>query len=131
MHEASMKKEHTAKNAHADRALPAQHRFLTAMVSARQTVAVFLANGLRLQGRIVSFDNYAILIEGEKTDIVYKHAISTILPLADVVAGGEVGAQRKEPGVVKEDAADAEPRTPRPPTIVVRSRRRSIKGPVD
>ncbi len=131
MHESRVKKKPPAKNATADRALPAQHRFLAEMASARQTVAVFLANGLKLQGRIASFDEYSILLEGEKTDIVYKHAISTIQPLTDVAASAGVGARHGVPGAAAEDAGDAKPRMPRQPTIVVRTRRRSIKGPAD
>jgi host factor-I protein len=44
-------------------------------------VTIFLANGIRLQGQIRSFDNFTIqLVRGSGTQVVYKHAISAINP---------------------------------------------------
>ncbi len=58
----------------------AQERFLTQMVEERRTVDVFLISGVKLQGEIVAFDEYVILMKGAGTDMVYKHAVSTIQP---------------------------------------------------
>jgi host factor-I protein len=130
MQKSHMKTKLAASPADDNRALPAQHRFLAAMLNSKQTVAVFLANGLKLQGRIVSFDNYAVLIEGEKTDIVYKHAISTIQPVENGGAAARASAPRSDPRPAARDAGQAAPRAARTPTIVVRrNRRRSITGP--
>lgn len=43
-------------------------------------VYVYLTNGIRLQGQIHSFDNYALFLKGGSNQMVYKHAIATIMP---------------------------------------------------
>ena len=51
-------------------------------------VAVFLANGIRLQGTVTAFDSYSVLlVRDRQAQLVYKHAISTILPSEPVRAG--------------------------------------------
>jgi host factor-I protein len=134
MQKASVKKSSGTKRA--DAARPAQFRFLTELVKERRPVAIFLINGLKLEGRIVAFDDYAILLDGDLSDHVYKHAISTIQPLTAAAAKADAGiksnsrtgvtayAKRAEP----EYAAGAAERKPRQPTIVVRPKRRIIKS---
>lgn len=61
----------------------AQDRFLSQMINERTRVAVFLASGVRLEGQIVSFDQFVILMKGAMTDKVYKHAVSTIQPVEE------------------------------------------------
>ena len=43
-------------------------------------VSIYLVNGIKLQGQIESFDAYVILLRNTMTQMVYKHAISTIVP---------------------------------------------------
>jgi host factor-I protein len=44
-------------------------------------LTIYLLNGVPLKGRVVSFDNFTIVLENEsKQNLVYKHAISTIIP---------------------------------------------------
>lgn len=43
-------------------------------------VSIYLVNGIKLQGQIDSFDMYVILLRNTVTQMVYKHAISTIVP---------------------------------------------------
>ncbi len=43
-------------------------------------VSIYLVNGIKLQGQIESFDSYVILLRNTMTQMVYKHAISTIVP---------------------------------------------------
>ena len=43
-------------------------------------VSVYLVNGIKLQGQIESFDQYVVLLRNTVTQMVYKHAISTIVP---------------------------------------------------
>ena len=58
-----------------------QETFLNTARKQRITVSIFLVNGIRLQGRIRSFDTYTILLEGGgKQTLVFKHAITTIIP---------------------------------------------------
>jgi host factor-I protein len=56
-------------------------------------VTVFLTNGVRLQGTVTAFDSYSLLLSrGDQSQVVYKHAISTILPSAPAQFGrGEAG----------------------------------------
>ncbi len=58
-----------------------QEAFLNTARKRRVKVTVYLINGVRLQGRIMSFDLYTILLEeGRQQTLVYKHAITTIIP---------------------------------------------------
>lgn len=57
-----------------------QDPYLDAMQRARIPVSVFLVNGIKLVGQIESFDQYVVLLKNSVTQMVYKHAISTIVP---------------------------------------------------
>ncbi len=58
-----------------------QEAFLNAARKQRVNVTVYLINGIRLQGKIKSFDIYTILLEDKKQQtLVYKHSITTIVP---------------------------------------------------
>lgn len=58
-----------------------QEAFLNTARKRRVKVTIYLINGVRLQGRIRSFDLYTILMEdGRQQTLVYKHAITTIIP---------------------------------------------------
>ena len=72
----------------------AQERFLTQMVQERRTVDVFLISGVKLEGEIVAFDEYVILLKGAITDMVYKHAVSTIQPAASVRQGRKATSEQ-------------------------------------
>ena len=61
-----------------------QDPFLNALRKERAPVSVYLVNGIKLQGRIESFDQFAILLKNSVNQLVYKHAISTIVPARDV-----------------------------------------------
>ena len=61
-----------------------EHEFLAALVVGRVPVAIYLKNGIRLQGEIESFESYGLLLRGIAYQFIYKHAISTILPSRDV-----------------------------------------------
>jgi host factor-I protein len=58
-----------------------QEAFLNTARKRRVKVTIFLINGVRIQGKIKSFDTFTILVEdGRQQTLVYKHAISTIVP---------------------------------------------------
>jgi host factor-I protein len=57
-----------------------QDPFLNALRTEHVPVSVYLVNGIKLQGQIDSFDPYVILLRNTVTQMVYKHAISTIVP---------------------------------------------------
>ena len=47
-------------------------------------VSVFLVNGIKLQGKVESFDQFVIVLKNTVNQMVYKHAISTIVPAKNV-----------------------------------------------
>ncbi len=57
-----------------------QDPFLNALRKEHVQVAIYLVNGIKLQGQIDSFDQYVVLLKNTITQMVYKHAISTIVP---------------------------------------------------
>lgn len=57
-----------------------QDPFLNALRREHVPVSVYLVNGIKLQGQIESFDQYVVLLRNTVTQMVYKHAISTIVP---------------------------------------------------
>jgi host factor-I protein len=57
-----------------------QDPFLNTLRKERVPVAIFLKNGIKLQGTIESFDQYVVMLKNVATQIVYKHAISTVVP---------------------------------------------------
>jgi host factor-I protein len=57
-----------------------QDPFLNALRRERIPVSIFLVNGIKLQGKIQSFDQFVILLENTVNQMVYKHAISTVVP---------------------------------------------------
>lgn len=57
-----------------------QDTFLNALRKDHTPVSIFLVNGIKLQGRIDSFDQYVVMLKNTVNQMVYKHAISTIVP---------------------------------------------------
>ena len=57
-----------------------QDPFLNALRQEQVQVSVYLVNGIKLQGVIESFDPYVVLLKNAVTQMVYKHAISTVVP---------------------------------------------------
>jgi len=57
-----------------------QDPFLNALRKEHVQVSIYLVNGIKLQGQIDSFDQYVVLLKNTVTQMVYKHAISTIVP---------------------------------------------------
>ena len=57
-----------------------QEPFLNALRKEKIPVAIYLVNGIKLQGQVDSFDQYVIILKNTINQMVYKHAISTIVP---------------------------------------------------
>ena len=57
-----------------------QDPYLNALRREKVPVSIFLVNGIKLQGQIESFDQFAVLLKNTVTQMVYKHAISTVVP---------------------------------------------------
>lgn len=61
-----------------------QDPFLNALRKEHVLVSIYLVNGIKLQGQIESFDQFVILLKNQVSQMVYKHAISTIVPARSV-----------------------------------------------
>ncbi len=70
-----------------------QDPFLNILRREHVPVAVYLVNGIKLQGQIDSFDQYVVLLKNTVTQMVYKHAISTIVPVRAI----ELSLETDEP----------------------------------
>ena len=57
-----------------------QDPFLNTLRKEHIQVSIYLVNGIKLQGQIESFDQYVVLLKNTVTQMVYKHAISTVVP---------------------------------------------------
>ena len=57
-----------------------QDPFLNVLRKERVPVSIFLVNGIKLQGQVESFDQFVVLLKNTVSQMVYKHAISTIVP---------------------------------------------------
>ncbi|HTA66101.1 MAG TPA: RNA chaperone Hfq [Xanthomonadaceae bacterium] len=68
-----------------------QDPFLNALRRERVPVAVYLVNGIKLQGTIESFDQFVVLLRNTVSQMVYKHAISTVVPSRNVKMPDEHG----------------------------------------
>lgn len=67
-----------------DKAQKIQEPFLNALRKERIPVSIFMKNGIKLQGTIESFDQFIVLLKNVTTQVVYKHAISTVVPSRNV-----------------------------------------------
>jgi host factor-I protein len=61
-----------------------QEPFLNALRRERVPVSVYLVNGIKLQGQIESFDQFVVLLKNSVSQMIYKHAISTVVPSRNV-----------------------------------------------
>ena len=57
-----------------------QDPFLNVLRKERIPVSIYLVNGIKLQGQVESFDQFVVLLKNTVSQMVYKHAISTIVP---------------------------------------------------
>ena len=57
-----------------------QDPFLNMLRKERVPVSIFLVNGIKLQGHIESFDQFVVLLRNSVSQMIYKHAISTVVP---------------------------------------------------
>ena len=61
-----------------------QEPFLNALRREKVPVSIFLVNGIKLQGQIDSFDQFVVLLKNSVNQMIYKHAISTVVPSRNV-----------------------------------------------
>ncbi len=80
-----------------------QNIFLNHIRKAKTPVTIFLVSGIKLQGVVTWFDNFSVLLwRDAQAQLIYKHAISTIMPL------GPIKLYDNEGQIVAEEAAKTE-----------------------
>jgi len=78
-----------------------QDPFLNALRKERVPVSIFLVNGIKLQGQIESFDQFVVLLKNNVNQMIYKHAISTVVPARNVkLPTVQPDSSQPEPGNV-------------------------------
>ncbi len=86
-----------------------QDPFLNALRRERVPVAIYLVNGIKLQGTVESFDQFVVLLRNQVSQMVYKHAISTVVPSRNVrIGNGHDGHEDHEQPAGAASAADAD-----------------------
>ncbi|MBP7737899.1 MAG: RNA chaperone Hfq [Spirochaetes bacterium] len=62
-----------------------QDHFLNTARKEKIDINIFLVNGVPIKGKVLSFDNFTILMEVEKRqNLIYKHAVSTMVPMRPI-----------------------------------------------
>jgi host factor-I protein len=74
-----------------------QDPFLNALRKERVPVSIYLVNGIKLQGQVDSFDQFVVLLKNSVSQMVYKHAISTVVPARNVRLPAAEGAEEEVP----------------------------------
>ena len=72
-----------------------QDPFLNTLRKEHVPVSIYLVNGIKLQGQIESFDQYVVLLKNTVTQMVYKHAISTVVPARSVAMPHQRPVERR------------------------------------
>ena len=76
-----------------------QDPFLNALRKEKVPVSIFLVNGIKLQGQVESFDQFVVLLKNSVSQMVYKHAISTVVPARNIkIPHAQEGTGQPEPG---------------------------------
>ena len=73
-----------------------QDPYLNALRKERVPVSIYLVNGIKLQGQIESFDQFVVLLKNTVSQMLYKHAISTVVPARNVRLPAADGAASAE-----------------------------------
>ncbi|MGN7612201.1 RNA chaperone Hfq [Magnetococcales bacterium HHB-1] len=66
-----------------------QDPFLNTLRKEKVDVTIYLVNGIKLQGIILSFDTYCLMLKNSVTQMVFKHAISTVMPSREIYKAPE------------------------------------------
>ena len=107
----------------ADRVNNLQDLFLNSLRRTKTPVTMFLVKGVKLQGIITWFDNFSVLLRRDgQAQLIYKHAISTIMPshpldTSEIALAFEETADRKKPALLQEAFLGAVRRSGGPVTM--------------
>ena len=84
-----------------------QDPFLNTLRREHVPVSIYLVNGIKLQGTIESFDQFVVLLRNTVSQMVYKHAISTVVPARNIRVGATPGTASDD-GSADEGGDEAE-----------------------
>lgn len=84
-----------------------QEPYLNTLRKERVPVSIYLVNGIKLQGQIESFDQFVILLRNAVSQMVYKHAISTVVPARNIRLPRAVQDEDEDQGDDPGDGRDA------------------------
>ena len=73
-----------------------QEPYLNALRREHVPVSIFLVNGIKLQGQIESFDQFVVLLRNSVSQMVYKHAISTVVPSRNIRLANANAEEKEE-----------------------------------
>lgn len=85
-----------------------QDPYLNALRRERIPVSIYLVNGIKLQGQIESFDQFVILLKNTVSQMVYKHAISTVVPARSVSHNNSGSSHTQQAQTVEAPVDNAE-----------------------
>ena len=68
-----------------------QDPFLNALRRQRVPVSIYLTNGIKLQGQVAAFDQYVVLLKNNTKQVVFKHAIATVVPSRNIIYSDDGG----------------------------------------
>jgi host factor-I protein len=104
----------------AEKSQNVQDVFLNHVRKSKTPVTVFLVNGVKLQGIITWFDNFSVLLRRDgHTQLVYKHAISTVMPGAPIMLFDPQAAGQTAGQTAGAPAAAAPAQPPRETTLTM------------
>jgi len=83
-----------------------QDPFLNVLRKERIPVSIYLVSGIKLQGQIESFDQFVILLKNAVSQMVYKHAISTVVPARMVKVPMQNPGEAAESEAVEDEAGE-------------------------
>ena len=83
-----------------------QDPFLNALRRERVPVSIYLVNGIKLQGTIESFDQFVVLLRNTVSQMVYKHAISTVVPARNIRVGATPASASDDSGAGADEGGD-------------------------
>jgi host factor-I protein len=81
-----------------------QDPYLNTLRKERIPVSIYLVNGIKLQGQIESFDQFVVLLRNSVSQMVYKHAISTVVPSRNVRISNATDSEEAEMAAETEKA---------------------------
>lgn len=79
-----------------------QDVFLGALCKSKTPVSVFLVNGIKLQGQIEAYDKYVLVLRNVGSQMIFKHAISTVMPASPINLTNNFVAENNFVEVVEE-----------------------------